>query len=208
MLLGARATAPHHGGIQPLAHAWSFKETPEAAPKQDLRRQPFLPGGCSRQSPSRADSRRLPAQEPHWLPLAPAAGWAPQPLTLLSSMCAASPDPPRCSPYTRSRQSRPPAAPADTAAHRGSGPPATAAITHRHVCLQPRGAVATAERCTLGSVVLFGPVAIGCRPDGDGKNYNSQQAQQKSGAAIGPRRSGELHFPRGHGRSPASPQQL
>lgn len=72
-------------------------------------------------------------------------------------MCAASPDPPRCSPYTRSRRSRPPAAPADTAAHRGSGGPTAAAITHRHVCLQPRGAVATAERCTLGTVVLFDP---------------------------------------------------
>lgn len=104
----------HHttGGIQPLVHAWSFKETPETAPKrckQELREQPFLPSGCSKQSPSRGDFRKLPALIASPAALGSGSRVAPQPLTLLSSMCVASPDPPRRSPCTRSRRNRPPA---------------------------------------------------------------------------------------------------
>lgn len=116
-------------------------------------------------------------------------------------MCAASPDPPRCSPYTRSRRSRPPAAPADTAAHRGSGGPTAAAITHRHVCLQPRGAVATAERCTLGTVVLFDPVAIGCRPVG-----KREKLQLPAGPAE--ERRGDWFSPAGRTTFPKRPRAL
>lgn len=189
----------HHttGGIQPLVHAWSFKETPETAPKrckQELREQPFLPSGCSKQSPSRGDFRKLPALIASPAALGSGSRVAPQPLTLLSSMCAASPDPPRRSPCTRSRRNRPPAAAADTGAHGASEPPAAAAITRRHVCVQPRNAVALAERCTLGSIVLFGPVVISHRPDGDKKNYNSQQTPQRRGAAIGRRLAGRANY--------------
>lgn len=124
---------------------------------------------------------------------APAPGQAPQPLTLLSSMCAASPDPAQPQPL---RGERTGAACPRPGGYRHSQTP-SAAQSRRHgppPCLFTAARPGTGERGSGGGAVRAGKSSL-ARPSRHWKlprrpeitNYNSQQTLRgRAGGAVRP----------------------